>query len=67
MVVDFGFEVVMKESARGEVEGREPEIIDLVVESLEFGEYKTRRVVELLSHVLHQRPVPREWIDEVAA
>lgn len=26
-----------------------------------------RRVVELLSHVLHQRPVPREWIDEVAA
>ncbi|MCW6036811.1 hypothetical protein K4A83_11135 [Spirulina subsalsa FACHB-351] len=25
-----------------------------------------RRVVELLSHVLHQKPVPREWIDEVA-
>lgn len=26
-----------------------------------------RRVVELLSNVLHQRPVPREWIDEIAA
>lgn len=26
-----------------------------------------RRVVELLSHVLHQQPVPHEWIDEVEA
>jgi len=24
-----------------------------------------RRVVELLSHVLHQRPVPSKWLDEV--
>lgn len=25
------------------------------------------RVVELLNNVLHQRPVPREWINEIAA
>ncbi|WP_343794975.1 hypothetical protein [Sphingomonas trueperi] len=26
-----------------------------------------RRVVELLSHVLHKTPVPSEWLDEVKA